>query len=170
MFNKPLNPLVLALAVGFLGCGSRSRDAEVRPPALQVQPVQPSTQESKTVKIRLKVGDQELPATLLDNATARDFAAQLPLTLSMQDLFQREKFASLPRALSEAGPRSDAYEVGQIGYWSPGPDVAVFYRQDGAKIPQPGIILIGTIDRGIESFNVSGSVRVTIELADSKPQ
>jgi hypothetical protein len=45
-----------------------------------------------------------------------------------------------------------------------GPDVAIFYRHDGQEIPDPGIIVIGKIDSGVETFNVPGSVRVTVEL------
>jgi hypothetical protein len=102
---------------------------------------------------------------LADNATTRDFVALLPLNLSMWDLFGREKYASLPRALSETGPRKRQYELGDIAYWSPSHDVAIYYRQDGDAIPSPGIIPIGKIDSGIEAFKVPDSVRVTIELA-----
>ena len=42
--------------------------------------------------------------------------------------------------------------------------MAIYYRQDGEEIPEPGIIMIGKIDAGVEaSINVPGSVKVTIE-------
>jgi hypothetical protein len=41
--------------------------------------------------------------------------------------------------------------------------VAIYYRNDGEQIPDPGIILIGKIDFGVEAFNVPGSVKVTVE-------
>ena len=72
--------------------------------------------------------------------------ALLPLTLNMNDLFGREKFGHLPRAISVKGKRTHAYAIGDIAYWSPGPDVAIYYQQDGDKIPDPGIIAIGKID------------------------
>ena len=78
----------------------------------------------------------------------------------MNDLFRREKFASLPRAISEQGKRTRA---GTIGYWPPGPDVAIFYRQDDESIPAPGLIVLGKIKAGIETFAVPGVIRVTIE-------
>ena len=83
----------------------------------------------------------------------------------MNDLFHREKFAHLPKAISTEGERAHTYEVGEIAYWSPGPDVAIYYRQDGESIPPPSIIPIGKIDSGAEAFDVPGSVKVTIELA-----
>ena len=56
-------------------------------------------------------------------------------------------------------------EVGDIAYWPPSHDLAIYYHQDGESIPSPGIIPIAKIDDGAEAFNVSGSVKVTIELA-----
>jgi hypothetical protein len=125
-----------------------------------------SSEKGQTMKINIKVGGKTLPATLADNATARDFASVLPLKVPMKDLFGREKYAALPRALSEDGPRSNRYQVGDVAYWSPSHDLAIYYRQDGELIPSPGIIPIAKIDGGAESFNVPGSVKVVIELAE----
>jgi len=116
------------------------------------------------MKIRLKVGDRVLTAQLLNNETAHDFASLLPLTLTMSDLFRREKFGHLPRAISIGGKRTHGYEVGQLIYWSPGPDLAIFYRHDGQAIPDPGIIVIGNIDSGVEALHVPGSVTIGFEL------
>jgi hypothetical protein len=127
-----------------------------------------STPESQIMKIRLKIDDKVITATLNDNKTTRDFISLLPLTLTMNDLFRREKFAHLPRAISEEGKRSHTYEVGQVVYWSPGPDVAIFYQHDGEKIPNPGIIVIGKIDSGVAALDVAGSVKVRIELHDEQ--
>lgn len=120
--------------------------------------------KSERMKIRLKVDDKIITATMIDSKTTRDFISLLPLTLDMNDLFRREKYAHLPKKISTAGKRAHKYEVGEIVYWSPGPDVAIYYREDGERIPAPGIIVIGKIDSGVESLNVAGSVNVTIEL------
>jgi hypothetical protein len=116
------------------------------------------------MKIRLKVADRVTTATLIHSKTTEDFISLLPLTLTMNDLFRREKFGHLPRAISKEGKRTHTYEVGDIAYWSPGPDVAIYFRQDGQEIPDPGIIVIGKIDSGVETFDVPGSVRVTVEF------
>jgi len=117
------------------------------------------------MKIRLNVADKVITATLIDSETTRDFISLLPLTLTMNDLFRREKFAHLPRALSNEGKRTHTYEVGDVAYWSPGPDVAIFYRHDGQEVPEPGIIVIGKIESGVEALNVPGSIRATVELS-----
>jgi hypothetical protein len=101
-------------------------------------------------------------ATLTDNPTAQDFASVLPLELTMKDLFGREKYAPLPKALSEKGPPQYRYNVGDIAYWPPSRDLAIYYKQDDETIPSPGIIPIAKLDAGAELFNVKGSVKVTI--------
>jgi hypothetical protein len=83
----------------------------------------------------------------------------------MNDLFQREKFGKLPKALSKKAPATHSYEVGDIAYWSPNHDLAIYYHQDGESIPSPGVIPIAKIEAGAEAFNVPGLVKVTIELA-----
>jgi hypothetical protein len=122
-----------------------------------------SKQSSLSTRVRILVGDRAVEATLADSEAARDFASLLPLTLPMHDLFRREKFAHLPRAISENGKRVHDYAVGTIGYWPPGPDVAIFYRQDGERIPDPGLIILGRIKAGVEAFNVRGAISATIE-------
>jgi hypothetical protein len=124
-----------------------------------------SPKQASTMKIRLNVADKVITATLIDSETTRDFISLLPLTLTMNDLFRREKFAHLPRALSNEGKRTHTYEVGDVAYWSPGPDVAIFYRHDGQEVPEPGIIVIGKIESGVEALNVPGSIRATVELS-----
>lgn len=124
-----------------------------------------SSERSDQMKINIKVGGTILTATLADNPTARDFASVLPLKLSMKDLFEREKYGDLPKPLSEKGPRENRYEIGDIAYWSPAHQVAVYYHQDGESIPSPGIIPIAKINAGTEAFNVPGSLKVTIEVA-----
>ena len=53
------------------------------------------------MKINITIRDRVLTATLVDNATARDFVSFLPLKVSMNDLFGREKYGDLPKPLSE---------------------------------------------------------------------
>ena len=125
-----------------------------------------TTKDGDSMKIIVKVGDKALTATLIDSKTAKDLVSLLPLTLSMNDLFGREKFGHLPRPISTDGKRTHTYEVGDIAYWSPGPDVAIYYRHDGEKIPNPGIIVIGKLDPGVEAFHVPGSVEVKITAAN----
>lgn len=148
MTRRILFALVSAMALSHAACGADNT----------------ATNHGDNMKIRLRIGNSALTATLIDSKAAKDFVSLLPLTLTLNDLFGREKFAHLPRAISTEGKRTHTYEVGDIAYWSPGPDVAIFYQHDGGKIPNPGIIIIGKLDSGVDAFNVPGSVEVKIEL------
>jgi hypothetical protein len=41
----------------------------------------------------------------------------------------------------------------------------VFYRHDGQTIPAPGLIVIGKVESGMETFSGPGPLEVTIERA-----
>jgi hypothetical protein len=129
------------------------------------KPERAPSETSHNMKINLKISGKTLTATLADNPTAQDFVSLLPLKVSMNDLFGREKYGDLPRGISETGPRTHSYHVGDIAYWLPDHQLAVYYRQDNQTIPSPGVIPVAKMDAGIEAFQVPGSVKVTIERA-----
>jgi hypothetical protein len=120
--------------------------------------------EDDTVKIRLSIADATLTATLEDNETARDFPGLLPMTVTLQDYASTEKVHDLPKRLEtgDAPPGIDP-EIGDITYYAPWGNLAIFYRDFGyAK----GLVRLGTIDAGIEALDRPGALEVTIELAD----
>lgn len=116
------------------------------------------------MKIDLELNGKRFPATLANNGIAREFTAMLPLTLTMHDLFGREKFGPLPRPVSGTGTRTRAYAVGDIVCWAPGPDLAIFYRHDGQRL-SGALHLLGRIDFGVEAFSAPGPLQVTIAVA-----
>src|SRR2546430_12516590 len=81
--------------------------------------LQAASSRRQDMKIKITIGGRILTARLADNATAQDFASILPLHVTMKDLFGREKYGDLPKALSKNGPTKKTYEVGEIAYWSP---------------------------------------------------
>jgi hypothetical protein len=122
----------------------------------------PSDSQGRTMKIRLEVEGTAITATLLDNATARDFASLLPLTLTMQDYAAAEKISDLPRRLSTEGapPGSDP-SVGDIAYYAPWGNLALFYQDAGFA---RGLIRLGTMDSGLDALRRPGPLKVVIEL------
>jgi hypothetical protein len=110
----------------------------------------------------MDVEDTVITATLVDNATSRDFVSLLPLTLTLKDYAGTEKISDLPRRLSTEGapPGSDP-SIGDITYYSPWGNLAVFYRDFGYS---NGLIKLGKIDSGVEALSRLGPLRVTIEL------
>ena len=101
---------------------------------------------------------------MVESPTARDFVALLPMTLRMSDLFEREKYGHLPRKLSSDARHTREYALGDIAFWPPGPDMAVFYRHDGEAIPNPGIIVLGRVTSGLEALRGRDPLRVKFEL------
>ena len=108
--------LVLALlaAMSLSACGGADEDGEQGAGSSDTSTPAPSPSAPTTsgeqdagpsdgTPIRIAFGDTQLTARLHDNATARDLAAQLPLTLAFRDHNNVEKTAPLPRELSLDG-------------------------------------------------------------------
>lgn len=98
--------------------------------------------------IKITIADTVVTARLVDNATARDLAAQLPLTLTFKDFNQVEKIATLPRRLSMDGvPAGADPDIGDIGYYAPSGDLVFYYGDVGYW---NGIVRIGRFDTTME--------------------
>ena len=102
-------------------------------------------------QLRITFGDTELTARLDDNATARDLAAQLPLTLTFRDHNCVEKTAPLPNELSTEGA-PDAHDpvAGDLGYFAPGGDLVLYHDDEAPEFP--GIVRIGRLDGDLEAL------------------
>jgi hypothetical protein len=118
--------------------------------------------EDSGMKIRLTVGDKVLTATLIDSKTTRDFISLLPLTLTLKDYAGTEKISDLPKRLStEDAPSGSDPSVGDITYYAPWGNLAIFYRDFGYS---SGLVILGKIDSGIEAINFASPVKVTFEF------
>ncbi|MGN7200422.1 cyclophilin-like fold protein [Arthrobacter sp. SAFR-044] len=117
------------------------------------------------MQIRLTVNGRSAMAALFDNPTAGDFASLLPVTVTMYDLFGREKPGPLPRPLGPDGERVFTFEPGDISYWSPTGEVAIFYRSDDSRpVPDPGLVRLGTVTDGLDVISNAGAdFTLTIE-------
>ncbi|WP_164000422.1 cyclophilin-like fold protein [Pyxidicoccus caerfyrddinensis] len=115
------------------------------------------------MKIRLTAGAKVLTATLLDNATARDFAALLPLTLALTDYASTEKVSDLPKRLSTKGaPSGSTPSAGDIAYYAPWGNLAIFYKDFSHS---SGLIKLGRLDGDVEALRAAGPIEVKVELA-----
>jgi hypothetical protein len=113
------------------------------------------------VKIRLTVEGATLTATLDDTDVARDFAALLPLTLTLEDYASTEKVSDLPRKLSTTGaPAGTAAVAGDITYYAPWGNLALFYRDFGYS---SGLVTLGRIDAGADVLRRPGPLTAKIE-------
>jgi hypothetical protein len=100
--------------------------------------------------VTITIGKETYAATLADNPTARDLAAQLPLTLTFKDYNSVEKVATLPRPLTTQGvPKGADPDIKDIGYYSPSNSLVLYYGDVGYW---DGIVRIGTVAEGMSSI------------------
>ena len=175
--RRARHALVLALlAAGSLSaCGGSDEDGnqaadtpETRTPAPAPNPGSDDrdTTAPDGAPIRIIVGDTQLTARLDDNATARDLAGQLPLTLTFRDHNNVEKTAPLPRELSlDGAPEGHDPARGDIGYWAPDGDLVFYYDNDAPYFN--GIVRIGQFDGDMDAIERQGEdFSVRIERAE----
>ena len=161
--NGQKRMLVLVLALAMSLCSSACRaDNSITSNTQSEIPTELPTKQANRMKINIKVGNEVVTATLIDSKTTQDFISLLPLTLTLEDHANTEKVSDLPRRLSteDAPPGSDP-AVGDIAYYAPWGNLAMYYNDFGYS---NGLIILGKIDGDIEALNVPGSFKVTLEL------
>lgn len=120
--------------------------------------------EAGMTQIEVIVGGRVLSATLDDTTVARDFAALLPLELTLTDYHGIEKVADLPRELDTSGaPASYKPETGDITLYAPWGNLAIFYRPFQES---RGLVRLGEFDGPIDALLQDGAFSVRVDLAD----
>ena len=112
----------------------------------------------QNLKIVLKSSSGEVTAVLDDTAVARSFAAQLPLTLNLEDYGGREKVAKLPKRLDTSGSPigSDGKKV-EISYFAPWNNFVIYY---GYQPYYEGIVRLVVIDGDVGLVAKDGEIKI----------
>ena len=170
MIEKRFPAFILAASLGgtpLSSCAEANDSADqqaLQSASGQQQVKAPIKTQVGTMKIRLKLENTTLNATLNDNATSRDFASLLPLTLALKDYAQTEKISDLPKKLStEGAPAGHEPSVGDIAYYAPWGNLAIYHKDFDYS---SGLIKLGKIDSGIEALGQTGPLKVTIERVE----
>lgn len=158
-------PIVAVLAFTLLGCAGPPRPVETGSPPSPSPPTDDAPGVAP-LKLRLITEGAVLTATLEDTATTRDFVSLLPLNLTLRDYASTEKVGDLPRRLSTAGAAAGADpEVGDIAYYAPWGNLALYYRDFGYS---SGLVKLGRIDSGLEQLaRARGEFTVRFELEEA---
>jgi hypothetical protein len=171
MTRRHASLLALLATISLSACGGDegSEPASGAPDANTPAPspsASPTSGDQDGTAIRISFGDTQISGRLSDNATARDLATQLPLTLSFRDHDNAEKTAPLPRELSlDGAPDGHDPAALDIGYWAPGGDLVLYYDDDAPYFD--GIVRIGEFDGDLEALErQSDGFDVSIERAD----
>jgi hypothetical protein len=172
--RRYLLALLATISLSACGGGGEDGDRATGAPGASTPDPSPSpspasgdqdANSSEGTPIRITFGDTELTARLHDNATARDLAAQLPLTLTFRDHNNVEKTAPLSRELSQEGAPEGHDPAGDIGYWAPDGDLVFYYDSDVPFFN--GIVRIGEFDGEMDAIErQSDDFSVTIERTE----
>ena len=113
------------------------------------------------MKIEIVVGKTSLTAELDDNPSSRDFYRRLPLTIKLEDYANTEKIAYLDAKLTtEQAPKGANGNKGDITYYAPWGNLAIFYRDFGYA---NGLIHLGKIKQSLEPLLQEKSPMVEIK-------
>ncbi|MGG2397083.1 cyclophilin-like fold protein [Pseudomonas sp. SH1-B] len=122
---------------------------------------QGSEDEQTMHNIRITLGDQIVAISLDDSPASRDFLAQLPLNLDLEDYSATEKIAYLPKKLSTSeAPAGITPKVGDVTYYAPWGNLAIFYKDFSYS---RGLIKLGQITSGLEHLRYPGAKQALIE-------
>ncbi|RKN03755.1 cyclophilin-like fold protein [Streptomyces radicis] len=112
--------------------------------------------------IRVTLDGRAVEADVNDSPAARDLATLLPLTLELRDFDGTERIGYPPRELTtEGAPAPVAARVGDIAYYVPWGNLALFHR-DGPSA-SADLLVLGHIDAAPD--RLAGAGRITIEAA-----
>ena len=115
-----------------------------------------------SIRVKITIGQKVATAILYDNPTSKDLVSLFPLTLEMEDYNRTEKINQLPKKLSSKdAPSGFDPSVGDITYYEPWDNIALFYKDFGYS---NGLISLGKITSGLEAFEVSGTIIAKFEL------
>jgi hypothetical protein len=87
---------------------------QAREPSMSSPTITEVLKKPKESRMWMTINDRRFAITLTDNDTARVFAAQLPLTLRMEELNGNEKHAKLPTSLPTNATRPGIIRNGDL--------------------------------------------------------
>lgn len=118
-----------------------------------------ASEKSKEPRMWMTINEHRFAISLTDNNTARAFAAQLPLTLHMEELNGNEKHAKLPTSLPANASRPGIIRNGDLMLYGAN-TLVVFYSTFNSKY---SYTRIGRVDdtAGLAQALGPGTARIT---------
>ena len=118
----------------------------------------------KSNKVRIKIGASTFTATLLDNPTAKAFKALLPLTISMKELNNNEKFFDLPKSLPTNSSVPASIQSGELMLYGSN-TLVLFYKSFSTSYSYSKLGKIEDVN-GLVAALGTGNVTVTFEMEE----
>ena len=118
---------------------------------------------AEEMKIIIAVNGKNLYATLEDNPASRALYSQMPFTVKMKNLYQREMSFIMSGRLPETKQTATNYKVGDIIYMPSRRSLALLYKQNGERFRR---LHLGHIESGVEILGTTGDCEVTFAPAE----
>lgn len=124
----------------------------------EANPINPNSAN----RLRIRVGASTFTATLLNTPSVTAFKAQLPMTLSMNELNGNEKFIDLPKSLPANASNPGTIQAGDLMLYGSS-TLVLFYETFRTSY---SYTRLGRVDNpsGLATTLGSGSVTVTFAL------
>ena len=117
--------------------------------------------DNKKMNIQIKFENKVIKIQLEENPTSQALYEQLPLRMKFEDYASNEKIFYPPKKLTTKGA-PDSYKPlrGDVTYYAPWGDVAIFYKDFSNS---KGLIKLGRITEGLEHLEKLEDVEAEIE-------
>ena len=143
--------LLFLLSNGLASCNPKSQTSD---------PIINSTISNN--KMKINIGEKVFIATLNDSPTATAFKAMLPLTLTMNELNNNEKYAQLPKNLTTNASIPTSIQSGDLMMYGSS-TLVLFYKSFNTTY---SYTKLGQIDdvNGLQNALSNDNVLVSFEL------
>ena len=117
---------------------------------------------TETMEIKILIGTSSFSATLENNATAKAFIKHLPLTITMTELNNNEKYFDLPENLPANASNPEIIRNGDLMLYGSN-TLVLFYKSFSTSYSYTRIGKINDPEGLVEELG-SGKVKVTFEI------
>ena len=120
--------------------------------------------QSKEIKINLKLNNKTFSATLNDNETVRQLISKFPMTIQMSDLHSNEKYKYLDSSLTTNSSTPRTINAGDIKLY--GDDcLVIFYKSFSNSYSYTDLGKIDNVSEFVSELNQE-NVTITFELTN----
>ena len=123
---------------------------------------QNETANTEMIEIKVFIGTSSFSATLEKNATAKAFIERLPLTITMTELNNNEKYFDLPENLPANASNPEIIRNGDLMLYGSN-TLVLFYKSFSTSYSYTRIGKINDPEGLVEELG-SGKVKVTFEI------
>ena len=127
-------------------------------PVLAIGSGENNSEDSKAMKINVKANGNTIVFKLNNSPAAKDFYAQLPLSITVENYSNNEKIFYPPKKLNTTDTPQANAQTGTLAYYAPWGDVVMFYGIFGSA---SGLYELGHAISGEEFIQgMSGKIRI----------